>query len=104
MNEIKIEEMLIPNNGAVRERSFPTKIYTLYLDDEIGAPAEYRDHMEVLESANEWDDVRVVISSPGGRLDAGLMLINGIKGCRAPVTAHIHDPVSYTHLTLPTKA
>lgn len=91
MNEIKIEEMLMQPNGAVRERSFPTKIYTLYLDSEIGAPSEYRDHMEALESANEWDDVRLVISSPGGRLDAGLMLINGIKSCRAPVTAHIHD-------------
>lgn len=90
-NEIKIEEMLSVGNGSVRERSFPTKIYTLYLDDVIGAPCEYRDHMEVLESANEWDDVRIVISSPGGRLDAGLMLINGIKACRAPVTAHIHD-------------
>lgn len=91
MNEIKIEEMLMQPNGAVRERSFPTKIYTLYLDSEIGAPSEYRDHMEALESANEWDEVRLVISSPGGRLDAGLMLINGIKSCRAPVTAHIHD-------------
>lgn len=90
-NEIKIEEMLMQPNGAVRERSFPTKIYTLYLDSDIGAPSEYRDHMEALESANEWDDVRLVISSPGGRLDAGLMLINGIKSCRAPVTAHIHD-------------
>ncbi|MNF63030.1 ATP-dependent Clp protease proteolytic subunit [compost metagenome] len=90
-NEIKIEEMFMPSTGAVRERSFPTKIYTLYLDDVIGAPSEYRDHMEALEAANEWDDVRVVISSPGGRLDAGLMLINGIKSCRAPVTAHIHE-------------
>lgn len=92
MNEVNIEE-LVPtfNGGAVRERSFPTKIYTLYLDDYIGAPSEYRDHMEALESANEWDDVRLVISSGGGRLDAGLMLINGIKSCRAPVTAHIHD-------------
>lgn len=91
MNEIRIEEMLMQPNGAVRERSFPTKCYTLYLDNEIGAPSEYRDHMEALESAAEWDEVRLVISSPGGRLDAGLMLINGIKACRAPVTAHIHD-------------
>jgi ATP-dependent protease ClpP protease subunit len=91
MNEIRIEEMLMQPNGAVRERSFPTKCYTLYLDNEIGAPSDYRDHMEALESAAEWDEVRLVISSPGGRLDAGLMLINGIKACRATVTAHIHD-------------
>lgn len=88
-----IEDFVFPqmNMGSVRERSFPTKIYTLYLDGEIGPPSEYRDHMEALEAANEWDDVRIVISSGGGRLDSGLMLIDGIKSCRAPVTAHIHD-------------
>ena len=91
MSDIKFEDIIMQPSSGVRERSFPTKIYTLYLDDEIGHPSLYRDHMEVLESANEWDDVRLVISCPGGRLDSGLMLIDGIRSCRAPVTAHIHD-------------
>jgi len=94
LNTNSSEDFMFPSimsSGSVRERTFSTKIYTLYLDGEIGEPSEYRDHMEALESANEWDEVRVVISSGGGRLDSGLMLIDGIKACRAPVTAHIHD-------------
>jgi Protease subunit of ATP-dependent Clp proteases len=94
MNTTNNEDFMFPQfsmNGSVRERTIPTKVYTLYLDGEIGAPSEYRDHMEALESANEWDEVRVIISSGGGRLDSGLMLIDGIKACRAPVTAYIHD-------------
>lgn len=94
MDTTNNEDFMFPQfsmNGSVRERTIPTKVYTLYLDGEIGAPSDYRDHMEALESANEWDEVRVIISSGGGRLDSGLMLIDGIKACRAPVTAYIHD-------------
>lgn len=65
--------------------------HTIFLDKAIGAPEEYRDEMILLEDAGPDDDVRIVINSPGGRLDSGLMLINGIRACQAPVTALVHE-------------
>lgn len=80
----------LSSGSNVRTKTQPQNIYTIYLDDEIGEPAEYREAMQVLEGAQENDVVYLSINSPGGRLDSGLMLINGIRSCAAPVIGQIH--------------
>lgn len=82
----------IPSSGGsnVRTKTVQQNIHTIYLDDEIGEPAEYREAMQILEGAQENDIVYLSINSPGGRLDSGLMLINGIRSCAAPVIGQIH--------------
>lgn len=79
------------SNGNTRSRTVQSHIHTIYLDGEITAPSDYRDAMAVLENASPNDQVVISISSGGGRLDSGLMLINGIRACQAPVTAQIHS-------------
>lgn len=77
-------------SGNTRTRSMQTAVHTIYLDGEITAPADYRDAMAVLETASPNDKVIISINSGGGRMDTGVMLINGIKACQAPVRAQIH--------------
>lgn len=77
--------------GNTRSRTVQSSVHTIYLDGEITAPSDYRDAMAVLENAGPHDQVVLSITSGGGRLDSGLMLINGIRACQAPVTAQIHS-------------
>lgn len=94
MNEDLDEMVGIPfmsPKGSTRTASRQLLQHTIFLDRPIGSPDEYRDEMLLLEQAGPDDDVRIVINNPGGRLDSGLMLINGIQSCQAPVTAMIHE-------------
>lgn len=83
-------EMFGMGRSNVKTRTLQSQHHTIYLDDVIGAPAEYRDAMQVLETAGPNDVVFISINSPGGRLDSGLMLINGIRACEAQVVGQIH--------------
>lgn len=76
--------------GNARSRVVQSTLHTIYIDGEITAPADYRDAMAILETAAPNDQVTISINSGGGRMDTGVMLINGIKACQAPVRAQIH--------------
>lgn len=65
--------------------------HVIYIDAEIEGPEHYRDVMNSLETATPDSNVTLTINSGGGRLDTGLMLINGIRGCQADTTALIHE-------------
>lgn len=91
LNEEDFDLPFIMGNRSTRTVARQVLQHTIFIDRAIGYPEEYRDEMLLLEQAAPEDDVRIIINSPGGRLDSGLMLINGIRGCQATVTAHIHE-------------
>lgn len=93
MNNYEYAEMEMIGNIAsnVKARTMQQTTYTIYLDGEITEPSDYREAMQVLESASESDIVNLSINSDGGRLDSGLMLINGIRACAAPVVGQLHS-------------
>lgn len=61
--------------------------FDIFLDEEIGAPSDYRELISILFSANEIDDISLFINCPGGQLDTALAIIEGIKFTQANVTA-----------------
>lgn len=61
--------------------------FDIFLDEEIGSPAEYRELISILFSANEYDDVSIFINCVGGQLDTALSIIEGLKHTQAHVTA-----------------
>lgn len=79
---------------SVKSRYKQTAEHIIFIDKNISAPEDYRDEMLILDQAGPEDEVNIYINSGGGRIDTGLMLINGIRGCKAPVTAYIHEASS----------
>lgn len=84
----------LSSGSSVRTRVRQSAEHTIFLDRGIGAPEDYRDEMMILDSATPEDDVSIYINCMGGRLDTGLMLINGIRTCKATVTAYVHEAAS----------
>ena len=56
--------------------------------------------MLYLEAENPDKDIHLYINSPGGSVTAGLSIYDTMQFIKPDVST----PVSYTHLTLPTKA
>ena len=71
-------------------KTYQTNIIDLYIDDEITSPSEYREIYHALSNAGPQDLVKIHINSPGGRLDAGIQIINHIKHCEALVVGVLH--------------
>lgn len=61
--------------------------FDIFLDEEIGSPAEYRELISILFNAGEYDDISIFINSVGGQLDTALAIIEGLKHTQAHVTA-----------------
>lgn len=57
-----------------------------YIDQEIGAPAKYRNMLHYLRTMDEYDRIRIWINSPGGRLDSTLDIIDSIANAKGDVT------------------
>lgn len=95
MNEdLGLDFGLSMSGTSVRSRFRQSAEHTIFIDRVIGAPEDYRDEMMILDSAAPEDDVKLYINCMGGRLDTGLMLINAIRACKAPVTAYVHEAAS----------
>lgn len=82
-----------------------SRTYTVFLDDEITEPNNYRDLLSVLFNASEYDHVDFVINSGGGNLSTALAIIEAIKHTQAEVTATIlgecHSAASIIMLNCP---
>lgn len=78
-DHIKVAEMTVRN-------------FTIFLDDDIGAPSQYRDVIDILLNCAEHDSVNFVINSTGGRLDAAQALIEAIQACSGSVIANVVGP------------
>lgn len=75
---------------SVLTRTFSNTLYDIYLDDEIGSPSAYREVYHALAAAGPSDLVKLHLNTVGGRLDAGIQLINHIRNCDATVIGVLH--------------
>jgi ATP-dependent protease ClpP protease subunit len=84
-----MSEMMI-RNPQVLSKSYTSTVVDIYLDGEIGSPEKYRETYHALSNAGPQDLIALHINSVGGRLDAGIQLINHIKNCKAKVIGILH--------------
>lgn len=76
-------------NGLIRSIQQQFNAHLIFIDDDIGDPAMYRDVIHCLATCNENDTVNFLINSNGGRTDSIWQIIEAIKGCRGDVAATV---------------
>ena len=69
-------------------------ITTVYLTDVIEAPAMYNELCYKLDTASEAEKFYIYINTPGGVLDAAVMLVNSIKNTKAATIAKLSGTVA----------
>lgn len=60
--------------------------YKVILHNLIDTPDTYGTLINILDSASENDDITIVINSPGGYVDSGLIITAAMDRCKAPIT------------------
>jgi len=66
--------------------------YDVYLSDSIGRPALYSDLLKGLKKLTVNDNVVIHMANNGGRVDAGVQIINAMKSTEATVTVELEGP------------
>lgn len=69
-------------------------ITTVFLTDVIEAPAMYNELCYKLDTASEAEKFYIYINTPGGVLDAAVMLVNSIKNTKATTVAKLSGTVA----------
>ena len=82
-------------NGLIRSIQQQFNAHLIFIDDDIGDPAMYRDVIHCLATCNENDTVNFLINSNGGRTDSIWQIIEAMKGCRGDVAALILSSTSF---------
>jgi len=74
----------------------------IYISGSIGEPELYIEELQTLREAQESDDVTLYINSVGGYVSTAIQIVNGIRNCKAKVTAVIegecHSAATYIFL------
>lgn len=70
------------------------KHYRVYMLDEIGAPGDYGELVEVLQDLDESCIVEFHINTPGGVLDTAVMLMNAIRKTKAKTIGKLSGTVA----------
>lgn len=60
--------------------------HRVYISDDLDAPAEYIELIDLLRSAAAHDTFTIYLNTAGGQVDTGLQLINAIRDSAAEVT------------------
>ena len=76
-------------NGLIRTMPIQINNHLIFIDDDIGDPALYRDVIHCLATCGENDNVNFLINSNGGRTDSIWQIIEAMKGCRGDVAATV---------------
>lgn len=89
-----IEEEIImlgqqPQNGLIRTMQINVNSHLVFIDDDIGDPALYRDVIHCLATCTENDNVNFLVNSNGGRTDSIWQIIEAMKGCRGDVAVTV---------------
>lgn len=71
----------------INSTPIPATQYDVFLDTEIGDPADYRELNYLLNTATENDRFNLYINSPGGNLNTALMIIESLKMTEASTMA-----------------
>ena len=76
-------------NGLIRSIQQQFNAHLIFIDDDIGDPAMYRDVIHCLATCSENDNVNFLINSNGGRTDSIWQIIEAMKGCRGEVSVTV---------------
>lgn len=102
---MKINFPLGKQHVEIISKTIPVNYHTVFLDENIVEPAEYRELISLLLNSSELDTIDIVINSGGGRLDAARAIIESIKACAGSVKATIvgecHSAASMIALNCP---
>lgn len=77
----------MPGESRITSNFVSYGFHTIRLDEEIAEPSQYREEFELIENAGEGDVIRLVINSPGGRMDTALQFIQLLRNSRAETVA-----------------
>lgn len=75
-------------------------LYSVYLDEEMGEPKQYRKVYQSLEMATEIDAFNIHINTIGGQLDTTIQLIAAIKETKAYVNGICYNAQSAGSIVL----
>lgn len=67
---------------------------TVYLTDVIESPSLYNETCYRLDNASSFEEFYIYINTPGGILDAAIMLVNSIKNTKALTIAKLSGTVA----------
>lgn len=77
--------MMMCLSNTIRQQ----QISTWLLQDELELLSNYEEFIKFLYAATQDDVVNLRLSSLGGRIDIGMILVNAIKECKATVIADV---------------
>ena len=87
---LDLEDIIKQTQGvAYTKETRMTNSYRFWLDEDIGAPAKYREMLNILTDATEDDFIEIMLSTNGGRLDSCINIITAIRGCEG----HVHGTI-----------
>lgn len=93
-----LEDIFATEKNSVFDNYVPiitTKnITTIYLTDVIESPSLYNETCYRLDNATSIDEFYIYINTPGGILDAAIMLVNSIKNTKALTIAKLSGTVA----------
>ncbi len=84
---IPVQSIQIQQQSFINSLDHTIKKYNIFLDSEIGEPAEYRELLTVLFNAPPDSLIYLYINCSGGNLDTTLAIVEAIKMCDAKVSA-----------------
>lgn len=84
---IPVQSIQIQQQSFINSLDHTIKKYNIFLDSEIGGPAEYRELLTVLFNSPPDALIHLYINCTGGNLDTTLAIVEAIKICEAKVSA-----------------
>ena len=73
---------------VLKTHSYPKGYaHTVYIDEDVDEPVYYRNVINTLDTAQEGDSVRMIISTGGGLLATANMITYAMDCCKAEITA-----------------
>lgn len=68
--------------------------YRIYITDEIESPSVYNEAYNVIRNAERHETIELIINTPGGVIDAALMLVDALNLTKAKTIAHLSGTVA----------
>jgi len=65
------------------------ELYRVYMMDEIGAPQDYADVVELMQDLDETVTIEWFLNSPGGVLSTATMLLDSMVNCKAKLVGKL---------------
>jgi ATP-dependent protease ClpP protease subunit len=88
-NDFEAELMDKLGSDSIRTITSKKNTHLFFLDEEIGAPSEYRDITQLLLTAPVDEVVNIIINSGGGRLDSTCQIAQAIQAANCSVIATV---------------